>query len=127
VVTRRILPEQLIPVIEIDLEIPLEAINEKFYSILGQMEPFGPQNLAPVFMTSNVFPTKVRLLKEEHLKFTLKQPDGTEIDAIGFGMAEYFEPAMSGTELDICYSIDMNEFNGKKSLQLMLKDVRVSR
>ena len=126
VVTRRILPEQLVPIIEIDLEVPLEAINEKFYGILGQMEPFGPHNLAPVFMTSKVFPTKVRLLKEEHLKFTLKQADGTELDAIGFGMGEYFEAASTGIELDICYAIDMNEFNGKKNLQLMLKDVRVS-
>lgn len=126
VVSRRILPEQLVPIIDIDLEIPLEAINEKFYGILGQMEPFGPHNLAPVFMTSKVFPTKVRLLKEEHLKFTLKQADGTELDAIGFGMGEYFEAASTGHELDICYAIDMNEFNGKKNLQLMLKDVRVS-
>jgi single-stranded-DNA-specific exonuclease len=126
VVTRRILPEQLVPILEIDLEIQLEAINEKFYGILGQMEPFGPHNLAPVFMTSKVFPTKVRLLKEEHLKFTLKQTDGTELDVIGFGMGEYFDAAFTGTELDICYAIDMNEFNGKKNLQLMLKDVRVS-
>ncbi len=127
VVARKILPEQTIPIIKIDLEIPLEAINEKFYSILGQMEPFGPQNLAPIFTTSNVFPTKVRLLKEEHLKFTLKMTNGAEIDAIGFGMSEYFEAASTGHELDICYTIDMNEFNGQKSLQLMLKDVKLSK
>jgi len=126
VVSKRILPEQLIPVINIDLELPLNAINEKFYSILGQMEPFGPQNMSPVFMTANVQPQKVRLLKEEHLKFTLKQKDGTDLDAIGFGMAEYYEPILAGNAIDICYSIEVNEYNGKTSLQLMLKDVRLS-
>lgn len=126
VVARRILPEQLVPVIEIDAELPIDAINEKFHGILAQMEPFGPHNLAPIFLSKEVYPSKVRLLKDEHLKFSIKQSNGTELDAIGFGMSEYFDVAETGHLLDICYSIDMNEFNGKKSLQLMLKDVRVS-
>jgi single-stranded-DNA-specific exonuclease len=123
-VSKYILPEQLIPHIQIDLELPLEAINEKFYHILAQMEPFGPKNLAPVFLTANVMPQNIRLLKETHLKFSLKLRDGSEIDAIGFGMGNYYELVMGGKPVDICYSVDINEFNGKKSLQLLLKDLR---
>lgn len=123
VVTKRILPEQLVPSIDIDVDLPLEAITEKFYSILNQMGPFGPGNMSPVFLTQNVLPVKARLLKDEHLKFCAQQ-GAVELDCIGFGMAEYNELIQSGKSIDICYTIEMNEFNGNRSLQLMLKDIR---
>lgn len=125
VVSKRILPEQTIPCIDVDLEVPLEVIDDKFYRILNQMAPFGPGNMSPVFLTKNVKPTKARLLKEVHVKFCAQQ--GTkEIDAIGFNMTEHAEWVLAGKEVDICYTLEVNEYNGEKNLQLILKDLRPS-
>ncbi len=126
VVTKRILPEQLTPVINIDLELPIDAITEKFYQILAQMEPFGPQNMSPVFMSANVMPQNARLMKDQHLKFCLKRSDGSEIEVVGFGMGHCYESVMNNKQIDICYSIEMNEFNNNKNLQLLLKDLKCS-
>jgi single-stranded-DNA-specific exonuclease len=126
VVSKRILPEQLIPSLHIDVELPLDVLSEKFYNILNQMAPFGPGNMSPLFRTNGVQPLKIRLLKDEHVKFCVKQENGLELEAIGFGMAEYFPLVQSGSPLDICYSLDMNEFNGERRLQLMLKDLKAS-
>ncbi len=125
VVSQRILPEQLIPTLHVDLEIPIEGIGEKFYDILRQMAPFGPGNLNPVFRSNAIVPINGRILKEEHVKFSIKQENGTEVDAIGFGMGEHAELVLSGKALDICYSLEMNEFNGQRALQLMLKDIKL--
>lgn len=124
VVAQRITEEQQVPEIQIDVEIPLDIINEKFYSILAQMEPFGPQNLHPVFLTRGVVPTNVRLMKEEHVKFSVKQNNGTLLDVVGFNMGHCYETVMEGKPVNICYTIDVNEYNGNRSLQLMLKDVK---
>jgi len=123
VVAQRILPEQLVPCIDIDVELPLDAINEKFYKVLHQMGPFGPGNMSPVFLTRNVVPMKARLLKDEHLKFCAQQGK-MELDAIGFGMVEYNDLIQSGKPIDICYTIELNEYNGQQNIQLLLKDLR---
>ncbi|MBC7390148.1 MAG: single-stranded-DNA-specific exonuclease RecJ [Opitutaceae bacterium] len=127
VVTKRILPDQLIPVVNIDIELPLDAITEKFNNVLSQMEPFGPQNMSPVFKCANVLPLNARLMKDEHLKFSLKQTNGNEIDVIGFGMSHCYDSVLNNQPVDICFSVEMNEFNNKKSLQLLLKDLRCTK
>ena len=126
VVSKRILPEQLTPVINIDMELPIDSISDKFHSILSQMEPFGPQNLSPVFVSRKVIPQKPRLLKDEHLKFCLVNSNGQEMDVLGFGMSHCYDNVLDSKPVDICYSIEMNEFNNQKSIQLMLKDLKCS-
>ena len=124
VVSRRILPDQLTPYINIDIELPIDAITEKFYNVLSQMEPFGPLNMSPVFMSRNVVPLKVQLLKDAHLKFCLQQRNSDQIEVIGFGMSHCFETASENKPVHICYSIEMNEFNNQKKIQLLLKDLK---
>ena len=127
IVSKRILPEQLSPMIEVDMRIPLKHITERFFSIINQMQPFGPGNMTPVFVSENVrlrgYP---RILKEKHLKLDVCQDDSPVFSAIGFGMAEFYEPLMQGKAFHICYNIEINEFQGKRSLQLHLKDIKVS-
>ncbi|MCX6198733.1 MAG: single-stranded-DNA-specific exonuclease RecJ [Bacteroidetes bacterium] len=123
VVSERITPEQLIPELEIDAELELEDITPKFHSILEQMAPFGPDNMKPVFVTKGVLDSGwSKIVKEEHIKFSLKKKDNTNFDGIGFGMADKFSLVKSGA-FDIAYQISENVWNDKVSLQMMVKDV----
>lgn len=125
VVSKNITEEQTIPVIKIDTVIFLDEIDGRFYDILSKMAPFGPKNMPPVFVAENVFASNARLLKGEHLKFTVKQ-DGTDVtfDAIGFGLGEYYDLVESGMRFHLSFTIEENDFRGMKSLQLMIKDIK---
>lgn len=125
VVAAKIKDEQLIPQIEIDLKIPLDQVNYRFYNVLKQMAPFGPQNMQPIFVAENVYDDgKSRLLKEQHLKLCVKQKDSAVYEAIGFGMYEHFERIKKGDKFNICFSIEENDYNGLKSLQLQIRDIK---
>ena len=123
VVSARITEAQLTPELEIDAEIELEDITPKFYSIIQQMAPFGPDNMKPVFVTRAVKDNGwSKIVKEEHIKFSVKKNTGTVIDGIGFGLAGKFNRVKSGA-FDIAYTIDENEWNGNVRLQMMVKDI----
>ncbi|MBX9851965.1 MAG: single-stranded-DNA-specific exonuclease RecJ [Cytophagaceae bacterium] len=125
VVSSAILEEQLIPLIEVDLKINLQDIDYKFYNVLKQLSPFGPQNMQPTFVSENVYDNgNGRLLKEQHLKLSLQQGNSHPIDAIGFNMAAHYERICSGEKFHVCYNVCENDFNGKKSLQLFIKDIK---
>lgn len=125
VVARNITQEQTKPVIKADAVIFLDEINERFYKVISQMGPFGPRNMQPVFVSENLFATNARVLKGQHLKFTVKQ-DGTDaaFDVIGFGLGEYMDFIDSGMRFHMAYTVDENEFRGVTSLQLMIKDIK---
>jgi len=127
VVASTINESSLLPKLEIDLEVDLSFVNYKNYSIINQMEPFGPQNLKPVFVSKNVrlkYPPK--LVKEEHLKLSLYQPEESFVyDAIGFGLAEKLDLITSVEQFQIAYQIEENNYRGRKSLQLNIKDIKV--
>jgi single-stranded-DNA-specific exonuclease len=126
VVASRIQPEQLIPQIEIDQILQLEQITPRFFNILKQMSPFGPQNMPPVFMTENVKAIgRPRILKNKHLKLNLGfEEGGPSLEAIGFDMADYFSMIDSGMRFHIAYTIDENSYWGPATLQLCLKDIK---
>ncbi|HEV7349390.1 single-stranded-DNA-specific exonuclease RecJ [Telluribacter sp.] len=125
IVTSRILPEQLVPMIEIDLELQLEAINWKFYNVLRQMGPFGPGNMLPVFVSHEVqVAGRPTIMKSKHIKFEVYQGDSPAFTVIGFSMAHLYPDLMSGKPFSICYQLEENNFRGNKSLQLGLKDVK---
>jgi single-stranded-DNA-specific exonuclease len=125
-VTRLITDELLIPEIIIDAEINFTEITPSFYSILTQMEPFGPENMRPVFITRNVMDTGFsKIVKEQHIRFVLKQNNIT-LTGIGFNMAAKFELLQMRQPLDIVFTIDENEWNGEKSLQVKMIDIRLS-
>jgi single-stranded-DNA-specific exonuclease len=126
VVSSTISPELLIPEIIIDAEISLKDIKQSFYDILCQMEPFGPENLRPVFIAKKVMDTGwTKIVKEQHIRFSLKQ-DNKTFTGIGFGMAEKFHLFQQKKPLDIVFKIDENEWQGQKSLQLRMIDFRLS-
>ena len=123
------LPTQLkTPEIKIDSEINFESITPKFYRILKQFAPFGPQNLAPVFMTSGVYDTgygKCVGEDQTHLRLILTQKRAAKIGAIGFGLGAQLPLIKSKRPFKAAYSIDENQWNGRVSLQLKLKDLKI--
>jgi len=126
VVQASIHPELLIPEIVIDAEISLMDIKQSFYDIICQMEPFGPDNLRPVFVAKKVYNTGwSKVVKENHIRFVLQQ--GTaKITGIGFNMAEKMPLLEAGKAVDVVFKLDENEWNGEKSLQLKVIDVRIT-
>jgi len=126
VVAATINPDLLIPEVVIDAEIDFKDITPGFYNILRQMEPFGPDNIRPVFITRGVTDTGYsKIVKEDHIRFSLKHQQ-TTLTGIGFNMADKFELLQMKKPLDVVFKIDENEWNGNKSLQLRMLDIRVS-
>ncbi|OQY94173.1 MAG: single-stranded-DNA-specific exonuclease RecJ [Sphingobacteriales bacterium UTBCD1] len=126
VVSSTINADLLIPEIDIDAEIFFADIKWPFYNIILQMEPFGPENLRPVFITKKVMNTGYsKIVKEEHIKFSLRQGH-TTFTGIGFGLAGKFNLLLQKKPLDLVFKIDENEWNGEKTLQLRVLDLRIS-
>lgn len=116
----------LVPVIIIDVAVPFSELTASLFSILEQMEPFGPENMRPVFMARNVMDTGYsKIVKELHLRFSLKQ-DNVIFTGIGFNMADKYPLLQMKKPLDIVFTLDENEWNGNKSLQLKMIDVTIS-
>ena len=126
IVSATIHPELLIPEIIIDAEINFRDIQWPFYNILQQMEPFGPENLRPVFVAKKVWNTGYsKIVKEEHIKFSLKQ-NNTVFTGIGFKMSDKFHLLQMNKPIDVVFKIDENEWNGNKTLQLRVIDLRLN-
>jgi len=126
VVSKTIDPALLIPEITIDAEIDLSEITPKFYRIIQQMGPFGPQNMKPVFTSTSVrdngFGKQVGADKS-HLKLNIIYgADRKTYNAIGFGLGKKLSIAQN--EFDIAYALDENTWNGNTSIQLLLKDLK---
>lgn len=116
----------LVPEIVIDAVIELKEITTAFYNIVHQMEPFGPENMRPVFLAKNVVETGYsKILKEQHIRFVLKQHDFV-LTGIGFGMADKFHLLQFQQPIDIVFTIDLNEWNGEKNIQLKMIDFKLS-
>ena len=113
--------DDMIPEIEIDAAIQLKDINQSFYHILEQMEPFGPDNTKPVFCVRNVSNAGCRIVKEDHLRFEVMQ-DNFSINGIGFQLAEKYERLDRPAKMDIVFTIEENHFNGRTSLQMKVID-----
>ena len=127
VVEETIHPDMLIPEIAIDAEINLSDITPKLTRILKQFEPFGPQNMTPVFLTKNVKDTGYTQklgADGEHLKLFVRQNNSEGMAAIGFGLGNKMELATNKKPFEAVYCIDENEWNGKTSIQLRLKDIK---
>lgn len=128
VVRETIQPGSLRPEIEIDAEVSLKDITAGFYNIVRQFEPFGPTNLRPVFLSRGVLDHKrySRIVKEMHIRFVISQGNDHILSGIGFGMADKFGIVASGRPFDIIYTIDENDWNGNKSIQMKVIDIRPS-
>jgi single-stranded-DNA-specific exonuclease len=126
VVKETITPELLIPEIIIDAEVSFKDLSFSFYNIIHQMEPYGPENMRPTFVVRNVFDTGwSKVIKEQHLKFSLREGNFT-YSGIGFNMANKYEILASKKPVDVVFTLDENEWNGEKHLQLRVCDLRLS-
>jgi single-stranded-DNA-specific exonuclease len=128
-VNNTITEDQLMPRVFIDTELDFSEINEEFFGVMSQFQPFGPENMSPIFVSGNVFDSGTGRMvgsSGEHLKLELCQEStGTKtFPAIAFGQANQFEYIRGGNPFDICYSIEMNEFRGNKNLQLNIRDIK---
>ena len=125
-VSKKILPEQLIPKIEIDTALSLNNIDFKTIRILSQMEPFGPHNLSPVFGTNNVMvKTEPKVVKDKHIKGFIHEAGGrTMHEFIGFDMVDQAGKMKPGQPFHIAYHLEETNFMRQKSLILNIKDIR---
>jgi len=128
-VRETISPDQLIPVVEIDTEVQLEEIDEKFVRVLNQFRPFGPENMAPVFLTENVSDNgNGRRVGSDggHLRLQLVQEANPYkvFTGIAFQQGRKFDKIAHGKSFDICYSVEENEYRGRKNIQINIKDLK---
>ena len=126
VVSETITKDQLSPKIQDDMEIDINDVDEKLFRVIKQFAPFGPLNLSPVFISKGVIDNgygKKLGADKSHLRINAKIASSS-IAGIGFGMGNFFDNIKDYQEFDICYSIEENEWNGRKSLQLMLADIK---
>jgi single-stranded-DNA-specific exonuclease len=128
-VSNRLEGIELVPVMEIDLELPLNVISSKFYNVLKQFAPFGPGNMAPLFMTRGLVDAGgSRVVGKNHLKLGVVHPEvpGGPFSAIAFQQGEHFNLIDKQMPFNICYHVEENEWNGAVNLQLNIKDIKFS-
>ncbi|MCQ2959499.1 MAG: single-stranded-DNA-specific exonuclease RecJ [Bacteroidales bacterium] len=127
-VAKSIKPYQQQPSIKIDAQITLDEIVPEFYKQVQYLAPFGPENMDPVFAVLGVKPEKVYFMgnEEVHLRMNFRMETGNTISAVGFFMAEKWKNFPENSKVDICFTIGTNTYRGLTSLQLHLKDVRLS-
>jgi single-stranded-DNA-specific exonuclease len=124
VVASSIADDLLVPEIVIDAEVELKDLTNNFYKIVAQMEPFGPDNGKPVFVVRNVVDTGYsRIVKELHLKLSVTC-DNIIFSGIGFNMADKYTLLQAKQPVDVVFTLDENEWNGTKSLQMKVMDIR---
>lgn len=130
-VAKHIQPNQLCPQLDIDADITFADITPELVTWLKKFNPFGPGNQKPVFRTRNVFDfgtSKLVGKNLEHIKLELEDDSTSRvISAIAFNMAPYFEHIHAHKPIDICYTIEQNKHNHTESIQLMIKDIRISK
>lgn len=125
VVAATIQPRSLCPELIIDAELAFEAIRPGLYNIIEQMQPFGPGNTQPVFVARRLTDRGSRIVKEQHIRFCLQQGNHP-VDGIGFGLAQKFALLQTGAPIDVAFTLEENEWNNIKSLQLKVIDLALS-
>ncbi|MFC1668001.1 single-stranded-DNA-specific exonuclease RecJ [Chlamydiota bacterium] len=117
--------EQLVKKILIDSVLKKTDITESLISQIEKLHPFGQDNPEPLFISNNVYCDSFpMILKEKHVKFTVYN-ENTSFDVIGFNMADRAHEFGKGNYMNIIYQLSFNEFRGRKSMQLRLKDFEV--
>ena len=125
IVSKTIPADLLIQTISIDATITLENINAKLFRILNQFAPFGPLNLAPIFLSKGVnLQGPVSVVGKNNLKMSISQNNSSIFECIGFNMGEFLPLIQKGKPFDICYSIEENVWKEKRSVQLSVKGIR---
>lgn len=129
-VAENITHEQCQPQIDIDAYIDFKEITPKFFRLLKEFNPFGPENMKPIFATRRTFDygtSRVVGREQEHLKLELIDSKSECImNGIAFGQSDFNDHIKALNPVDVCYTIEENTFNGNTSIQLMIKDIKKS-
>ena len=124
-VAEHILDEQKVPVLLIEDELHLDDIDRQFFNVLKHLEPFGPDNPHPKFVTrgliNNRYTRRVGKMGE-HLKVDLTDRN-VAISGIGFGLGDMAPMIQNGNAVDVCYSLEENTYNGLTSIQMKVEDI----
>lgn len=127
-VVRATLDERLrTPEEEVDLEMPLNRVNDRLLRVIQHMAPFGPGNMRPVLLSRGVKDVGVaRVVGEDHLKLSLvdAQEPRLRYDAIAFRQARHLDMVKRGEPFSVLYALEQNEWQGRVSLQLNIKDIK---
>jgi len=118
--------QDLRPTIAADMEVPLSELNFELLRQMDYLEPTGYGNPGAIFISRDVKVKASRTVGAEgrHLKMTLEDERGMSIDAIGFRLGELHSTLPK--RVDLVYAFESNEYNGRTTLQLNLKDVKPS-
>ncbi|MBU4217132.1 single-stranded-DNA-specific exonuclease RecJ [Candidatus Parcubacteria bacterium] len=117
---------ELAPSIKIEADLKITEINETLISDIARFEPFGQGNDRPKFSTMQaVIIDKMFMGSDnQHVKFKLKQQDSNVINALGFGQSKKWEDLNPGQIIDLVYNINLNEFNGRTEIQMIIVDIK---
>jgi single-stranded-DNA-specific exonuclease len=118
--------KDLLPEIEVDSELSFSDITPQFIKMLSYFEPFGPGNMTPVFKTDNVqIVGDVRYARSNTHLFKVRDNESRKVfDTVFFSSADFHEQLTTGTNCNICYSIDKNVWNGNITYKLRIRDVK---
>lgn len=121
-------PEDLVPKMDVDLDLDLSSVTKSFVEELKMLEPYGHGNPQPVFRSgSAVIQQKFKMGSTgAHLKLKLGTNDGRLLDCVAFGWGDRDEAFHLGSLIDLCYNIQVNRFNGTETVQAVLRDARES-
>ena len=127
-VAAHIRPDQLQPTLDIESELQLCDITRSFYNVLRHLEPFGPGNPRPLFVSRRLInhrDSRVVGKDREHLRLDVTDRVNA-ITGIAFGRADMAEYIQNGNVVDICYELNENTFNNHTTIQMMVHDIKPS-
>ena len=127
-VAAHIQPNQLQPTLDIEAELQLGDITKQFYNVLRHLEPFGPGNPRPLFVSRRLInhrDTRAVGKEREHLRLDVTDRMNA-ITGIAFGRADMAEYIQNGNAVDICYELNENTFNHYTTIQMMVQDIKPS-
>ena len=123
----RLTPEDFVPKVWIDIALPFEYVSEELIEELELLEPFGNGNEKPQFAQRDLFVRSVRVMGKNRnvVKLMLVNEQGTALDAIVFTEGNRFLEEMGNKRrMDVVYYPTVNEYNGRRSLQIVVKNWR---
>ena len=128
-VEKHIETQQVTPQLDIDCELSFDEINYELIKYMRMFNPFGPENVKPVFMTLNVRDIGTSKLvgkKLEHIKLEIVDANSDKVmNGIAFNMGRYYDYIKKGLPFDICYTIEENKHRNSSYIQLLIKGINI--
>lgn len=120
----KISESMLVPTVMLDAAIKVPYITIDTVHDINRLQPFGVDNPTPAFAVRNIKIHKISVMSEgKHLRMTLLK-EGKYLDAVGFGMGEYYHHLEEGDFIDVAFALDINDYKGFQNVQLILKDIK---